>query len=123
MTVLSTRGEEPAPIGERAVRMIAFVMVTLTLFVGTRSHGGGAYLRWLAAGLFLLTAALPRSLGRIAGTIILFGSALALFMGPYGEPVITAQGILSAIPIMFVAGVMIYPSAVDAVVALFATAE
>jgi len=108
-----------ATIGVRVVRVLALIIVALAIVGGTRNHGAGAYLCWLAAGFFLLTAALPRSFGKVAGSVIAILSALILFLGPHGEPAITALGVLFAIPPMLVAGLMLSPSIVDTALALF----
>src|SRR5262245_11707721 len=108
-----------AAIGVRVVRVLALIVVALAIVGGTRNHGAGAYLCWFGASFFLLTAALPRSFGKIAGSVIAIVSALILFLGPHGEPAITALGVLFAIPPMLVAGLLVNPGIVDAVWALF----
>jgi hypothetical protein len=108
--------QPPAPadiLGVRIVRLIALGIALLAVFGGLRTQGGGAVLCWVIAGLFLLTAAVPRQFGKTMGPLIAIITALILFMGPHGEPAITARALMLSIPSMLLAGLMINPGIVD----------
>jgi len=117
--ILSEGGRRDA--GQVTVRVLALVLTLITLAIGLAyAQGSGIYVCLGGATLLLLTAALPLTMGRFTGSLLLLMAFVVALAGLDGEVGMSAYGALRATPFFLVGAVFTRPDIVTMLASLFA---
>lgn len=119
LEILSEGGRRD--VGQVTVRALALILAALAAFIGAAfAQGSGLYFYFGAAALFLLTAALPLTMGRLTGGLFLLAAFVVALAGPDGDVGLSAYGMLRASPFFLTGTVFSRPDIVSMAASLFA---